>query len=105
MRIISSWLWLLLFLFLPAVSGAQSYVFAQLNGNPINTAGWNLQGNAYVSNVIGSSAVILTNPLNTKSGAIFYNQPINLGQCTQWTVEFDFRMYDGTMADEIGRAS
>ena len=101
MRIISSWLWLLLFLFLPAVSGAQSYVFAQLNGNPINTTGWNLQGNAYVSNVAGSSSVILTNPLNNKSGAIFYNQPINLGQCTQWTVEFDFRMYDGTMADGI----
>jgi gliding motility-associated-like protein len=101
MRLVFSWFWLLLFSLVPIVSGAQTYVFAQLNGNPINTTGWNLQGNAYVSNVIGSSAVILTNPLNNKSGAIFYNQPINLGQCTQWTVEFDFRMYDGTMADGI----
>jgi gliding motility-associated-like protein len=101
MRIISSWFWLSLCFLVPTVSGAQSYVFAQLNGSPINTSGWNLQGNAYVGTVTGSSVVILTNPLNDKSGAIFYNQPLNLAQCNQWTVEFDFRMYDGTMADGI----
>jgi gliding motility-associated-like protein len=93
--------WLVLFFMVPFSSGAQSYIFAQLNGSPINTTGWNLQGNAYVGNVTGSSEIILTNASNTQSGAIFFNQAINLAQCTQWAVEFDFRMYGGTMADGI----
>jgi gliding motility-associated-like protein len=101
MRSFFSLSWLLLFFMLPFCSGAQSYVFAQLSGSPINTTGWNLQGNAYVGNVTGSSEIILTNASNTQSGAIFFNQAINLAQCTQWAVEFDFRMYGGTMADGI----
>src|SRR5262249_10853320 len=35
------------------------------------------------------------------SGAVFYNQPINLSLCNKWIAEFDFRMYDGTGADGI----
>ena len=33
------------------------------------------------------------------SGACFYNTPINLGECSKWTVEFDYRISDGTGAD------
>lgn len=83
---------------------AQAFVFAQLTGSPVNTTGWNLTGNAYVGNTPiggGNSEIILTNPANSQSGAIFYSQPINIAQCDRWTVEFDMRMFDGTGADGI----
>lgn len=35
------------------------------------------------------------------SGAIFYNQPINLSFCNRWVAEFDFRMFGGTGADGL----
>jgi hypothetical protein len=66
---------------------AQSFIFAQMAGTPINTSGWNLQGNAYVGNTgsnIGNGELILTNPINFQSGSAFYNVPINLAQCSKW---------------------
>jgi gliding motility-associated-like protein len=94
--------WLIFLCFLPILSvKAQTYIFGQLTGSPINTSGWNLQGAAYVGNVTGSSEVILTNATIGQSGAIFFNQPINLSQCKTWIAEFDFRMNGGTMADGL----
>ena len=80
----------------------QNYTFAQLNGSPLNTAGWNLQGDAQITNVIstGNSELLLCS-VRGASGAAFYNQPINLSMCSQWKAEFDFRMFDGTGADGI----
>jgi gliding motility-associated-like protein len=83
---------------------AQEFEFATLRGNPINTSGWNMQGAAKVGNTPGSPAngeIVLTEPINTQSGAIFYNTPINLSQCKKWIAEFDFRIFDGSAADGI----
>jgi gliding motility-associated-like protein len=81
----------------------QNYVFAQLTGMPINTTGWNFQGDARPNNFAGSTgAELLVCPaVQNSSGAIFYNQPINLSLCQKWIAEFDFRMFDGTGADGL----
>jgi Bacterial lectin/CHU_C Type IX secretion signal domain/PKD domain len=79
----------------------QTYIFAQLTGAPMNTTGWNLAGDAHVGNIIGvaDSELIVCRDAFENSGAVFYNQPINLAICNKWIAEFDFRMYDGTGAD------
>ena len=77
---------------------AQTFTFAQLTGSPVNTAGWNLSGNASVGNTpvgTGNSEVILTDAASGKTGGIFYNQAINLAVCKKWYAEFDFRIFDG----------
>ncbi len=80
----------------------QNYIFAQLNGTPLNTTGWNLQGNAHVANITGTgNSELLVCSVTGASGAVFYNQPINLSMCSRWKAEFDFRMFDGTGADGI----
>ena len=82
-------------------------IFAELQGSPImNTAGWNLAGAAYTGDTGGdadafNNELILTDNVGSSSGAIFYSQPIDLGTCNQWNVQFDFRMFDGTAADGI----
>jgi gliding motility-associated-like protein len=83
-------------------SVAQQYIFAQLKGTPVNTTGWNLQGAAYIGDISspGNSEIVVC-PVNGRSGAIFYNQPINLSLCNKWKAEFDFRMFDGTGADGL----
>ena len=100
-------------LFTDNYSFGQNYVFAQLNGTPMNTTGWTMQGDAHVGNIMGtadSEMVVcsLNGPLTFppgqtpgSSGAVFYNQPINLSRCNSWIAEFDFRMFDGTGADGI----
>ena len=83
---------------------AQDYIFASLLGEPINTSGWNMQGAAKTGNTTGNPAnseIILTEAVNTSSGAIFYNTPINLSQCKKWVAEFEFRIFEGTAADGI----
>lgn len=96
---------LFIFLFSNVINyiSAQTYVFAQLQGTPVNTSGWNLQGDARVGNILNnnSSEVIICSIGGNKSGAIFYNQPINLSICKKWKAEFDFRIYDGNGADGL----
>lgn len=88
-------------------SKGQTLVFAQLNGSPtMATTGWNLAGAAAVGDTPGDAnldldELILTQNVGNSSGAIFYNQPIDLSTCYQWNVQFDFRMYDGSAADGI----
>lgn len=82
----------------------QDYVFASLGGVPINTNGWNMQGAAKVGSTQGqpfNGEIILTDPLNTQSGAIFYNTPINLAQCKKWVAEYECRIFDGNAADGL----
>lgn len=101
---------LLLSLFLAVFctfSFSQSLIFAELQGQPtVNTTGWNLTGAATPGDTPGdgdanSNELILTQAVNTSSGGIFYNQIIDLGTCTKWTVDFDFRIFNGTGADGI----
>ncbi len=93
----------LLVLFLPIGLIAQTHVFAQLSGSPVNTTGWSLSGSASVGNVTGTgnSEIIVCPAEDFLTGSIFYNQPIDLSFCTQWTAEFDFRIFDGTLADGL----
>ncbi len=86
-----------------STADCQTYVFAQLTGIPMNTTGWNLAGDAMVTNIIGSadSELMLCPAINSSSGAAFFGQPINLSVCNKWVAEFDFRMYDGTGADGL----
>lgn len=86
-------------------ANAQSVVFAQLQGTPVDITGWNLTGNAAVGNTnvgSGNSEVILTTNSGTyQSGGVFFSQPINIVQCDKWTAEFELRMFDGSGADGI----
>jgi len=82
---------------------AQTYTFAQINGSPANTTGWNLQGQAGVGNILftDNSEIILCPAVGGSNGAVFFNQPINFSICNKWVAEFDFRMFDGSGADGI----
>jgi len=104
-------IWFILLLFITTFfeySLAQTNVFAQLpSGTPtISTAGWNLTGNAIVTDTPGDGdgfqdEIRLTNNSNTQSGAIFYATPINPLICSKWTVEFDYRIWGGSSADGL----
>ena len=98
---------LFLSLFLVQIN-AQTNVFAQLSGGTptISTAGWNLTGNAMVTDTQGDTdtfqdEIRLTNSSNTQSGGIFYATPINPLICSKWTVEFDYRIWGGNAADGL----
>ena len=88
-------------------SNSQTYVFAELAGSPnLNTTGWNLNGNAFVGDTPGDAdnfldELILTNAWNTQSGGVFYSTPIDPSVCSNWTVEFDYRIWGGSAADGI----
>ena len=88
-------------------ASAQTFVFGQLTGSPVlNTQGWNLNGNAYVGDTPGdvdnfSNELILTNASGSQSGGIFFAQPLNLGLCSNWTVDFDYRIWGGNAADGL----
>ncbi len=85
---------------------AQTQVFAELKGNPINTSGWNLTGNARVGDTQGdgdsdfNELLVCPNQPFT-SGAIFYGTPLNLASCNKFSVDFEFRMFDGNAADGL----
>ena len=86
---------------------SQTFVFAQLTGNPnLNSTGWNLTGNAYVGDTQGdtdanSNELILTNASGNQSGGVFFSTPINPSICSKWTVEFDYRIWGGSAADGL----
>lgn len=83
------------------------FIFAELQGSPdMVTTNWNLTGAAYTGDTGGDAdnfgnELILTDAINSSSGAAFYSQPIDLGTCNQWNVKFDFRMFEGSAADGI----
>ena len=89
------------------ISYSQTFVFAQLTGSPnLNTAGWNLTGNAYSGDTGGDAdaspnELILTNAAGNQSGGVFYGTPINPLICSKWTVEFDYRIWGGSAADGL----
>ncbi len=94
-------LWTGMFLYGISCLKAQEFEFATLRGTPINTTGWNLQGAASAGNTpgqTGNSELILTEPITSTSGAVFFNTPINLSQCKKWVAEFEFRIFDKTSA-------
>ncbi len=107
MRISCFFLLLTCFLFQLKPSYGQGTIFASLTGSPnINTAGWNLTGNAQAGDTPGDAdnfpneLVVCPNTAFT-SGGVFYSTPANLGACNRFTVEFEFRIFDGTSADGL----
>jgi gliding motility-associated-like protein len=86
---------------------AQTFVFGQLTGSPnMITTGWSTNGNAVVGDTPGdadnfTNELILTNNLSNQSGSIFYNTPLNITVCQQWTVEFEYRIWGGNAADGL----
>ena len=86
---------------------AQTFVFGQLTGSPnMITTGWNTNGNAIVGDTPGDvdnfpNELILSNATTGQSGSIFYNTPLNITVCQQWTVEFDYRIWGGNAADGL----
>lgn len=85
----------------------QGTIFASLTGSPtINTTGWNLTGNAQAGDTPGdadnfSNELIVCPNTAFTSGGIFYSTPANLGACNRFTVEFEFRIFDGSSADGL----
>ena len=98
-------LFLLLFAGLIQTCYAQ-LVFAELQGTPVNTTGWNMTGAANVNDTGGDpdtnqDEIILTNNVNSSSGGIFYSEPLDLSTCNQWHVDFEFRAWEGNGADGL----
>ncbi len=93
--------------FITQLCHSQTYVFAELSGTTnISTAGWNLNGNAYSGDTQGDAdnfpnELILTNAWNGQSGGVFYSTPIDPSICSNWTVEFEYRIWGGSAADGI----
>ena len=52
---VNGFLSFLLFVSTIHFSFGQNYVFAQLTGTPMNTTGWNMQGDAHVGNIVGTA--------------------------------------------------
>ena len=95
-----------IFTFITKLIYCQNYIFGQLAGNPLNTTGWNLTGNAYVGDTQGdldnsTNELILTNAFADQSGGVFCSSPINPSICTKWTVEFEYRIWGGNVADGL----
>ncbi len=85
---------------------SQTYPFARLTGNPMDTAGWFLAGDAQIGDTEGDAdtdpdEMILCPPQNNRSGACFFKSPVNIATCQRWAAEFEYRMFDGTGADGI----
>ena len=95
------------FIFSAYTAFSQTYVFAELQGQPtMNTTGWNLTGAAAVGDTPGdadsfNNELILTPITGNTSGAIFFGQPLNLTSCTKWKAQFEFRIFGGSGADGI----
>lgn len=67
---------------------AQTYTYV-LSGNPVNTTGWNMGGNAFIN----GGDIALTASMGGQQGFIYYNTPVELAaNCTYFTVQFDFKM-------------
>jgi len=67
---------------------AQTYTYT-LNGNPINTTGWTMGGNA--SNA--STHINLNNNAGTQNGYIYYTVPQNLNSaCDFFSIEFSYQI-------------
>ncbi|MFN6944418.1 MAG: gliding motility-associated C-terminal domain-containing protein [Cytophagaceae bacterium] len=95
---------ILSFLIIP-VCQAQLRTFATLQGNPINTNGWEIIGSAYAGNVSGGSGtpeLILADIYDIfQAGGVFFEKQFNSSSCNQWEVSFDFRIFDGEGADGL----
>ena len=87
------------FLLLGGFAQAQTFNF-DLAGNPVDTTGWNMSGQSSINN----DEIILTDPIANQAGYIYYRQPQNLANCSQFTVSFDFKITNSSVPPADGIA-
>jgi gliding motility-associated-like protein len=90
---------LFILVFYTQLVSAQTFNFA-LTGNPVNTTGWDLGTQSYVNN----DELILTDPTGNQAGYIYYSTPQNLASCSQFTIQFDFRITNSSSPTADGIA-
>ena len=93
-------LYIVLFALLVVVGEVKAQFVADLDGFPLVTTGWNIGG----FGTVVDSSVRLTSPSTTQNGYVYYNTPVNLTGCGQFTVDFDYRIQQHlstTIADGI----
>lgn len=87
---------ILLFILLPHISPAQfTYV---LTGNPVNTTGWVMGTPTFVS----GNSIVLNNAVGSTAGYIYYDQPIDLTGCAEFTVEFEYKISNSSIPPADG---
>lgn len=70
---------------------AQNTLVAELQGNPLNTTGWQIVSNG--GGFVQGDQFILTQDSQNQQGGIFYGEAFNLNQCKKWRIEFEFRIW------------
>lgn len=68
--------------------GAQAQFSHALTGNPVNTTGWTLGGDAHVQ----GNTVILNGSYPDTAGYIYYAAPESFTRCGEFKVTFDFQI-------------
>lgn len=86
-------------LFLTLNAHSQTFNFS-LSGNPVNTTGWTMSSQSSVA----ADQINLTTNINDQVGYIYYSTPQNLANCSQFTVDFDFRIYNSSALTADGIA-
>jgi len=86
---------LVLFCCIGITGYTQNTLIAEITGNPANTTGWDLINDTSID----GEDVVLTEALNGQYGAIYYSESYALAECNQWSVEFDFRIFDSNNAE------
>lgn len=71
----------------PLKSLAQGFNFS-LEGNPVDITNWELGNLSSIEN----DEIILTQPIGNQNGYIYYGTPQNLASCSEFTVEFEFKI-------------
>lgn len=79
---------LLTLILLGGYLGVQAQFSFVLNGNPVNTTGWNMATHSYVN----ANTVVLTNSVADSAGYIYYNTPITMTQCGEFIANFEFQI-------------
>lgn len=82
------YIYILLFALLVSESKAIAQFSASLSGYPLVTTGWTVGGTATTID----STIRLTTTSTSQSGYVYYGTPINLTSCSEFTVDFDFRV-------------
>ncbi|WP_196896205.1 T9SS type B sorting domain-containing protein [Aureivirga marina] len=75
---------------------------------PIDASEWDVGGSASVSNDFDNNGFLdeltICPNIPGRNGYIYYKEPLNLTACSKWTVDFKFRIYDGSYIPADGIA-
>jgi len=80
-------------------ANAQTFDFS-LTGNPVDITDWVLGSQSSID----GEEIILTNPIGDQNGYIYYETPQDLASCSEFTVEFEFRITNSSSPTADGIA-